>query len=75
MKQKKAEKMLRTMAAREGVSVHTVRAQIQKAIDIGMSDPDPLVKAFWDNIPHKGERPSPEEVICFLGEKALERQN
>ncbi len=60
------ENILRKVAERDGVSVEHVRSEIQKAIDFGMSNPDPHVRAFWMNVPHKGTRPTPEEVLIFL---------
>ena len=43
-----------------------VRREIDKAIEIGMSDPDPAVQAKWQTIPHKGEKPTAEELIDWV---------
>ena len=69
MNRKKAEKALKVLAERDGVTVDYVRKKIQEAIDIGMADPHPLRNKFWTTIPHKGDRPSPEDVICFLADR------
>lgn len=68
MNRKEAEKALRILAARDGVTAGYVRAKIQNAIDIGMANLDPHIRAYWKAIPHHGERPTPEDVICFIAE-------
>ncbi len=70
MDRKKAERALRELALREGVSVDHIRKKIQEAIDLAMADPHPQRKMFWAAIPHQGPRPSPEDLLCFLGEHA-----
>jgi len=66
---KKAEKALKVLAERDGVTVDYVREKIQEAIDMGIADPHPPRKQFWAAIPHKGDCPSPEDVICFLADR------
>jgi hypothetical protein len=65
MNRKKIKKILKTIAERDGVSIDYVRSEIQKAIDIGMANPNPYIQEYWMAIPHKGEHSTPEEVICF----------
>ncbi len=65
LNREKAKKAFTIIAKRDGVSVGHVRAEIQRAIDAGMANPDPRVQAFWKAVPHTGERPSPEDVICL----------
>lgn len=67
---KKAEKALRKLAVREGVSVEYIREKIQEAIDAATADPDPRRKRFWAAVPRRGERLSPEDLIVFLRENA-----
>ena len=43
-----------------------VYAEIQKAIDVGFSNPDPAVQAEWKKMNYKGDKPTPEEVIAYL---------
>jgi hypothetical protein len=69
LNKRKAERALRKLAERERVTVGFIRAKIQEAIDIGMSNPDPDIQRFWKSIPHQGDRPTPEDVICFMGER------
>lgn len=68
MNKKKVERALKKLAERERVTVGYIRSKIQEAIDIGMADPDPNIRAFWEAIPYQGERPTPEDVIGFIGE-------
>lgn len=69
MNREKAETALQIIAEKEGVSVQEVRLRIQEAIDMAIANPDPFIRKFWESIPHQGERPSFEEVICFLSDE------
>ncbi len=62
----KAEKALKQLAKKEGVSVETVRREIEIAITEARKSTDPKARAFWKTVPHKGEQPTPEEVIVYL---------
>lgn len=75
MTRRKAEEILCTVAEKEGVSVGEVRGKIQEAIDMGMTNPDPQIKSFWQSIPRQGARPTPEEVIRFLGARLASSSN
>lgn len=66
MSLKKAREAILTIALKEGITAEEVRKNIQEVIDMGMTNPDPAVKQFWDAVPHQGERPSPEEVILYI---------
>lgn len=46
MNKAKAERALKKVAEREGMTVRHIRAEIQKAIDIGLADPDPCIQAY-----------------------------
>lgn len=53
--------------ARENDTTATeVYSEIQKAIDAGFSNPDPMVQAEWKKMNFKGDKPTPEEVIAYL---------
>lgn len=73
MNRKRAERALKAVAARDGVTVEYVRAEIQNAIDIGMANPDLHIRAYWKAIPHHGERPTPEDVISFMAEDVTKK--
>lgn len=57
---------IKRTAQQYGVSVEEVRRDIQEAIDIAMSNPDPKIRAFWAKFPFKGKKPAPEEFIAFM---------
>ncbi|MNW53563.1 hypothetical protein D3C74_311280 [compost metagenome] len=62
----KAKKALKKLAKQKGISVEVVRHEIEIAITEGMKSPEPQAQVFWSSIPHKGERPTPEEVITYI---------
>ena len=60
-----AKKAIDIIAQKDGVSRKQVLRELQKAIDEGFSNPDPAIHAEWANIPCKGTRPTPEELITY----------
>lgn len=54
------------VAKQQGVTREEVYEEIQKAIDVGFDNPDPLVQAEWKKMNLKGKRPTPEEVIAYV---------
>ena len=62
----KAKKALKKLAKPKGISERAVRHEIEIAIQEAMKSPDPQAQAFWKSIPHKGEQPTPEEVIAYI---------
>lgn len=69
-----AKRAFQRIAAKEGVSVEEVRKQIKLAMLTGMCNPDPKVQAYWKQIPHKGDVPTPEEVVVFLTKEVKNRR-
>jgi hypothetical protein len=67
---KKAKKALQVVAQQDGVSIETVRHEIEIAIAEALKSPDPKAKAFWLSIPHKEAYPMPEEVIAYIADMA-----
>ena len=63
-----AKKSLETVAKKNGVSVETVKQEINYAIAVARENSDPKVQAFWNSIPRKGKAPTPEEVIAYIAE-------
>ena len=61
-----AEKAIRIIAMREGVTAPEVRKQMKLAMLAGLCNQDPAVQARWKKIPCKGELPTPEELITYL---------
>mgnify|MGYP000941357628 CR=1 FL=1 len=74
MKASKGLKALKQVAAQKGISIDEVRSEIQLAIDMAMANEDPLIREKWSKIPHKGDKPTPEEVIVYLS-KQIKRGN
>lgn len=57
------------VAKQHGISREEVYVEIQKAIDAGFDNPDPLVQDEWKKISIRGERPMPEEVLAYMVEQ------
>ena len=54
------------VAKQYGTTPVEVYSEIQKAIDVGFSNPDPMVQAEWKKMNFKEDKPTPEEVIAYL---------
>jgi len=73
MEKVNAEKAIREIAVREGITVEEVRKEMKKAMLIGLCSQDPSVQEKWKRIPCKGEVPTPEELITYMAENVKER--
>ena len=62
---RKFDDILRQIARQEGKTTAQVYRDMQVAIDAGFDNPDPKVQATWKDIPFKGDRPTPEDVITY----------
>ena len=69
----KIKRSLVSVAKQNDVSVDEVKREIQKAIDLGMVNPDPHIQAFWNSIPRAGKHPTPEEVISFFAKEMVNK--
>lgn len=65
----KAKRAIRKIAASEGISVQEVREEMIKAMQLALQSTDPEVKAKWEQIPRKGESPTPEEFIVHMAKQ------
>lgn len=65
----RADAAIREMAKQQGITVQELLASMQDALDEGMRSPDPAVQAEWHSIPHKGEKPTPQEVMAHIVKK------
>ena len=61
------------IAAKHGVSVKDVQAEITAALQAGRKSPDPRVQARLDAIPTAGDQPTPEEAIRYLAREVKQR--
>ena len=69
----RAKRIIREMAKTNGVSEDEIRAEMNKAIEAGMSDPTPTAQAAWKASPFYGSKPSPEEFILWCASQ-IDRQ-
>lgn len=69
MNLKKAKEAIQQTAVKNGVSIAEVRNEMKKAIKIGLTNKDSKVQARWKAIPHRGEEPTPEELITYLAKE------
>ncbi len=69
MDSKITERALEKVAQKEGISVEEVKREIAMAIAAAYSNPDPKIQRRWNDIPCKGDVPTPEEVITQLSKE------
>lgn len=60
------EKVLEIIGQQHGISKEQVRAEMELAMEEGMSNPDPMVQMRWKFIPRKGDKPTLEEFAEYL---------
>lgn len=73
LKMKIAEDAIRKIAADNGESVEAVRKNIQIAMVNGLASTDADVQRFWQSVPREGELPTPEELILYIAEVAIDK--
>ncbi|CUX24872.1 hypothetical protein BN3590_00412 [Clostridium sp. C105KSO15] len=66
----KAKRAIKNLAKQKGISEGEVRREIEIAIAEGMKSSEPKALAFWETIPRRGEKPTPEEVIAYIADMA-----
>lgn len=66
---KKVDTILKQIALKNGVSVEEVRKEIEEAIIMGQSNPDPEIQKQWEMMGLKDEVATPEEVIRALNKR------
>lgn len=64
-----ARNVIAKLALEEGVSEVAVRASIMEAIEAGLANQDPAVKAKWGSITPNGERLTPERLIAWAAKQ------
>ncbi len=67
----KAYRSLERVAEQEGITIEQVIEEINEVIQIGMANPDPIIKARWALIPRVGKAPTAVELVAYLGEMIL----
>ncbi len=61
-----ATAVLNRIARREGIDTESVYKEIEYAMEIGMNNTDPNVRAMWSSIPCKGDKPTVDELIVWI---------
>lgn len=67
------KKIYKKVAKQYGVSVQEVEREIQAAIADAYADPlnhNEITQLYQQNVPRKGEIPTPDEVIRYLASMA-----
>ena len=64
---------LKMKIAEDGESVESVRRNIQIAMVNGLASTDADVQRFWQSVPREGELPTPEELILYIAEVAMDK--
>lgn len=67
---KEFKELLEAVAKQHNTTVEEVYKEMQIAIDAGFDNPDPEVQKMWKQIPFKGDRPTPEDVIPYVATMA-----
>ena len=75
IKIEKASHAITEVATQNGESEENVRAAIEEAIRVGMSDPDPAVQARWRAISPDGGPVTPEQLIAWLTAQLRDGEN
>lgn len=68
-------KAIQEIARREGTSEREIIEAMQQALNEGMQSQDPNVRAAWRDIPCKGDKPTPQEVIMYIINKQIVSNN
>jgi len=75
MGKKTPKQALKAIARKEGKSVEEIRREIEAALRISRENPDPKIQAFWDTVPSKGAKPTPEKAIAHMAKIVENRQD
>lgn len=62
----KQETFMERLARKQGITVEEMREQIAMRIRKGLSDNDPNRRLQWEQIPHVGDIPTPEEYLDYV---------
>ena len=65
---KEFKELLNAVAKQHNTTPEEVYKEMQIAIDFGFDNPDPEVQKIWKQIPLKGERPTPKDLIPYMAE-------
>ena len=71
MKTNKLDKVLASIATEHHTTVQEVRREMEYAMYVGQSNPDPAVPAQWNSIPRKGDKLTLEEFIDYIIKRTM----
>lgn len=71
MKANKLDKVLASIATEHHTTVQEVRMEMEYAMHVGQSNPDPAVQAQWNSIPRKGDKLTLEEFIDYIIKRTM----
>ena len=66
MQQRNFEEILTVIARKHHSTVDDVRREMEIALQEGLSNPDPFIRAQWARIPSKGPTPTLEELVTYI---------
>lgn len=71
MKKEKFNRVLEEIARNHHTTVQEVRREMEYAMYVGQSNPDPAVQAQWNSIPRKGDKLTLEEFIDYIIKRTM----
>ncbi len=63
------DNIFKRMAEKRSITEEELKEQIQQRIIAGLNSPDPARRKQWEEIPHEGDIPTPEEYVRYVVEK------
>jgi len=73
--EKTVQNVLESIAKKEGISVESVRREIDIAIAAARQNNDPTIQAFWNSIPAKtDESLTAEDVIAYYARMNMDEK-
>ena len=73
MQQRNFNDILAVIAMKHHTTVEDVRREMEIALQNGLSNPDPAIRAQWAKIPSKGSIPTLEEFVSYLASQIKKR--
>lgn len=64
----KAKRAIKNLAEQKEISEDAIRSEIELAIAESMKSTEIQAQLFWNAIPYKGEKPTPEEVVAYIAD-------
>lgn len=65
MDKKRLDEILEKVARDHHITPEQARADMEEALEAGQADTDPVVRARWKQIPHKGDKVTLEEFMDY----------